>query len=131
MFGTRQQISKIGEINIRHGNDNLERVHSYKYLGVKLDPNLNFSTHCEYVRSKAFGKIRTLGQTRQFLDTNTSLMLYKTLVLPIFEYADFIYDYLSKKDSMMIERLQSTSLQCIMGYDRLDSATQMRTELHQ
>ena len=58
-------------------------------------------------------------------------MLYHTLVLPIFEYCDFIFNCLSQKNCIMLERLQNTCLRNIIGYDRLGSATRMRAELEQ
>ena len=109
----------------------LVQVDTFKYLGLKLDSQLNCHAHCEYIRTKTFGKIRTLGQTRNFLDINTSLMLYRSLVLPLFEYCDHIFDCLSQKDSLMIERLQNACLLNILGINRSISATENRTELKQ
>ena len=58
-------------------------------------------------------------------------MLYHSLVLPLLEYCDHIYDCLSQKDSLMLECLQNATSWNILEYDRMSSATQMRTELNQ
>ena len=131
LFGTQSQIEKLGNLVVQHNNSPLEQVDSFIYLGVKLDPQLNFHMHCEYIRSKTFGKIRTLGQTRNFLDINTSLMLYRSLVLPLFEYCDHIFNCISQKDSLMLEKLQNTCLRNILGRPKSSSATEMRAELKQ
>ncbi len=58
-------------------------------------------------------------------------MLYHSLVLPLFEYCDHIFDCLTQKDSLMIERLQNTCLRNILGNNKSSSATENRTELKQ
>ena len=49
----------------------------------------------------------------------------------MFEYCDHIFDYLSQQDSVMLEHLQNASFRNILGYDRMTSASLMRTELNQ
>ena len=58
-------------------------------------------------------------------------MLYRSLILPIFEYCDFIFDCLSQKNAIMLECFKNSAIGNIMGYNRMDSATKMRTESNQ
>ena len=44
-FGFKSQTRKIVNHAISIGNIHVERVHSYKYLGITLDMNLNFKKH--------------------------------------------------------------------------------------
>ena len=48
IFGTTGSIHTMSYVNI----DNVERVNSFKYLGVKLDSHLNFYKHVAYIESK-------------------------------------------------------------------------------
>ena len=68
----------------------VERVYSFKYLGVLLTPNLSWLPHINFLRSKAK---RMLGLIyRQFYQScppSTLLVLYKSLVRPVLEYAPF------------------------------------------
>ena len=58
-------------------------------------------------------------------------MLYKSLVLPIFEYCDFIFDCLNQQDATLLECLQNASFRNISGFYRMTTGTAMRTELNQ
>ena len=80
------------------GENTLECVKQVKYLGVILVPHLTFHAHCDYIKLKTLGKIGALGRIRSIVDHKTSLMLYKTLVLPLFDYCDLVYNCLSRKD---------------------------------
>ena len=69
----------------------LTRTQTYKYLGVKLDCNLSFKQHVEYIRGIIVNKIRTLLRLRNFLPAKTSLLLYKTTILSHMDYAALLW----------------------------------------
>ena len=95
LFGTKSQQHQMNAITATCGSFELERVRSYKYLRMKLDAQLNFSEHAQYIKSKTLGKIAVLGRMKNFVDYETSLMLYKTLILPLFNYCDVVYNCLN------------------------------------
>ena len=127
LFGTRSQLSKLSDVKVYAGQSELERVESFKYLGVVLDPNLTFSQHIEYLKSKTLSKISLLGRARYFVDHDTSVMLYKTLILPYYDYCDFVYHCLSQKDCHTLQKLQNCSLRQILKCDRLSPISDMHT----
>ena len=78
-FGGREHI------NITINQENVENVTSFKYLGVVLDPELNFSAHVDYTVGKAkraAAKVSRLIDGRKGIDVRTGIHLYKTLVRP-------------------------------------------------
>ncbi len=121
--------------NVTHslsiGNERVERVYTYKYLGVKLDQTLNFAAHIEYIRSKTIGKIRLLGKIALILNQNTSLYLYRSLVLPIFDYADYVWDCLTQQDTLTLQKLQNMALKNILNVPRLTPTDHIHTTLKQ
>ena len=44
IFGTRQQLNKVGTINIRIGDDVIQNVPSVRNLGLHFDEELPMST---------------------------------------------------------------------------------------
>ena len=80
-FGTSSRLPRVEEADIVRKNTKVEYVQSYKYLGVTLDSRLTFGKPMEAIRQKAFPKIRTLGCIRSFIDKETIVHLYKSLVL--------------------------------------------------
>ena len=88
-----------------------------------------FSGHVEYLTGKAIGRIKVLGRSRKFVDEKTSLTLYKTLMAPIFDYANVVYDCLSARDS---HALQSSVLRIVLRRDRRSHVADLHrdTKLH-
>ena len=78
-------------IAVYHRDHLLEHCTVYKYLGIMLDPRLTFQDHMEYMKSKTFGKIKLLDRVRNIIDRETALLLYKCLILSIYDYCDYIY----------------------------------------
>jgi len=78
----------------------LEVVKCFKYLGVWISDDLSWSLHIESVCSRAR---RLLGFMYRFFsphcDSGTILMLYKSQVLPILDYACVAWDPHFKKTS--------------------------------
>ena len=127
-FGTRPQLAKLSEVKVYAGQSELERVDRFKYLGVMLDSALTFSHHVEYLKSKTLSKIGLLGKAGYFVDHNTSIMLYKTLILPYFDYCDYVYHCLNQKDCYTLQKLQNCSLRQILKCDKLSSTIHMHNE---
>ena len=64
-------------------NIKLDKVASYKYLGIQLDMNLTFHKYLRECIQRAGFKIHMLSKIRCYLDTNTAITIYKTMILPI------------------------------------------------
>jgi hypothetical protein len=102
----------------------LERVTSFKYLGILLNEDLKWSSHVESVCNKAR---KILGLIyRRFCDADPSalLQLYLSLVRPHLEYGCHIWDPHLQKDRVLLENIQKFGLkvcarQWDLGYDEL------------
>ena len=106
LFGSRVRLknSRCPKLNI---NDvNIDFVHQYKYLGVILDPHLTFNKHLNNIIKITAHKINLLAKVRQYLTETASLRIYKTMILPYFDYGDILYDSSSKKLLDKLDGLQ-------------------------
>ena len=117
-------------ITVNIGNEELERVTVYKYLGVKLNSHLSFKEHVCYVKQKSFSKIKLLGRLKWVLDRDTLLSLYKTLILPIIDYGDFIYHGISQHDADCLQKLQNSACRSILIADMYTTVQNMHEELN-
>ena len=113
-FGTKPQLTRMENVNVKLENVAIARVTKFKYLGLVLDCSLTFSQHVEYIKSKTFAKIRLLGKLSYILDRNTLLLLYKTLILPIFDYGDIVYAGINKQDSDTLQKPQNVACRAIL-----------------
>ena len=52
LMGTQPCLAQMQEVTVTLGDTALERVNSYKYLGIQLDSHLEFSDHVNYVRKR-------------------------------------------------------------------------------
>lgn len=93
------------------GDHKLERVTTFKDLGVIFDQKLNFRDHIDYILAKsnsAFGFIRRL--TKDFKNPLSIRSLYCALVRSHLEYASVIWDPAYKIHIDRIERVQKRFL---------------------
>ncbi len=77
VFGTPQMCRKITLETVNFNGEDIRHVDSIKYLGEV----------CSYIKA------------------STALMLYKLLILPIFDYGDIIYNCLSQTDRNTLQVL--------------------------
>ncbi len=129
VFGTKQKCKKVMFDQVTINNSNISRAMKIKYLGIQLDPNLTFSEHVDYVKKKTIGKIKLLGRLNMVLSQETMLHLYKTLIMPIIDYGDVIYNCMSQKDANILQRLQNMAFKNILRVPRLTSTDEIHRDL--
>ena len=50
VFGSKSVLERVKNISLKIGAHEIEKVMSYSYLGITLDPSLNFEKHvCKVV----------------------------------------------------------------------------------
>ena len=108
------------------GNTLLENVKEYKYLGVTIDSQLNFQTYRSAVINRVNLKINHFRKIRTYMTLDSALLLYKGTILPILEYADFVYDFNIKYINKQLQIIQNTALYIVynqhaLTYDLKDS----------
>ena len=75
-------------------------------LGVTFDDKLNFNKHIETAIGKANKMLGLIKRTFSYLNKDTFIKLYKSLVRPHLEYGNIIWNPLLKKQSVSIEKVQ-------------------------
>ena len=130
LFGTKPRLTAMPTALVQCGTNIIDRVTNFKYLGVKLDSQLNFSNHIQHLKGQTIGRIKMLGRAANVLDIGTSTMLYKTLILPLFDYCDIVYGGLNQKDSMTLQKLQNFSLKSMLKLPKLTSTSEIHSRLN-
>ncbi len=99
------KLAKTDTSNVvlKIGNEPLERVSTYKYLGMWIDENLNWASHIDKMSAKISRRLGLFRRIRHCLTPDTAKMSYNALVLPLFDYGNVIY---STCGSTMMRRLQ-------------------------
>ncbi len=128
-FGTNHTLSNIDPPNIVSNKEGIEIVDTYKYLGVMLDSKLTFTHHVTYLRKKSISRVKMLGKVRPMVDQSIALTIYKTIISPLFDYADVVFDCLSQQDSDRLQRIQNWALRIILQADPRTHILDMHKEL--
>ena len=107
MFITRKRKLSFSPLLLYINGSPIEKVSSFKYLGILISDDLSWSKHIEYICAKAR---RLLGFFyRSFspsIDSQTFLSLYKAQVLPILEYGCAVWDPHLTKNIEKLENVQ-------------------------
>ena len=108
------------------GTQLLDQVQEYKYLGLQLDSNLNFKSLRENLYKRVNLKISFFKKIRKYTDVTMAKTIYKSMILSIVEYADFVHDQNIKYVNKKLQGLQNYGLsvaynQFILPYTHRES----------
>ena len=104
-------------------------VSSTKYLGVLLDEHLTFDDHINYIHKKASNKLGILYRAKDYLDRQTKILLYKSLILPHLDFCDIVYMSTTEYNLNKLQLIQNTACRTILGADKDTSIKDMHKQL--
>ena len=89
----------------------MNRVQSYKYLGVQITSDLMWSDHIVKICNKTRKLIGILYRSfYKYSSSSTMLKLYSSFIRPHLEYATAVWDPFLKKDIELLEGVQKFGL---------------------
>jgi hypothetical protein len=100
------------------GNSQLNDLTNHKHLGVILQNNCKWDEHVFSVCNKAQLLISCLKSYKYILNRKTLEIMYKSFILPIFDYADILYDSCTQAQANLLEDLHLEALRTITGLVR-------------
>jgi len=114
--GTRYKISLLlSEPYICLDGHLLERVNSYKCLGVQVDETLSWEAHISEVVSKVAEVLAALRRLRSICPQSTLVTIYKSLILPHLHYCSAVRGCIGNGLSQKLEKLQNRAARIITG----------------
>ena len=93
----------IGEEN---NKTKLETTTLEKDLGIHIDPNLNFNKHTNITVKKATGISYSILKNFTFRTPEVLIPLFKTIIRPVLEYGNPVWNNCVKKYTKSIEQVQ-------------------------
>jgi len=109
------------------GRVHLEYVESYKYLGLRLDARLTYRECTADILNKTAHKIWLLAKLKKYISDRMAVLIYKTMVLPYFDYADVVYHAAPKPMLQKLQRMQNKGLKICGGVDKRYSTREIHT----
>ena len=86
LIGTHQRLNAVESFSVAADNTSLERVDTFKYLGVTMEETLSWKEHVSLLGKKVSSRLALLGRARKVLPKTTCITLYSTIVLPLVDY---------------------------------------------
>jgi hypothetical protein len=100
-------------LNITVNTTKLDQVDHVKYLGVWLDEKLQWHHHINSICKKTNKKLAMLNRVSEFLPQSSLLSIYKSFIMPTFDYADTIWHPCNKFLSHKVQVLQNRAARII------------------
>lgn len=109
--------SKLLFTDLRTKTGVIERVSSFKLLGITIDDNLKWNSHVNNICSKASQRLFFLKLLRRSgVPKNDLLQFYKTIIRPVIEYACPVWQSgLTEYQKQQIESVQKRAFRIISG----------------
>ena len=97
----------------------IEYVTSIKFLGLYYDSNLTWKQHIHYIANKTAKNTGILARIRHFIDKETALTIYNTLINSYINYCNGIWanNYLGRYDA--ITKIQKKAIR-IVNFSRIN-----------
>ena len=73
-------------------NAKLVEVGNHTHLGVTLNNSMTWKDHVDKIVTKALTRVHMLKRIRFFIPRMTALTTYKSLIRPVVEYGDVLFD---------------------------------------
>ena len=94
---SRQKVSTIPkEPNVVTSENRIERVGTYKCLGLGLDESWTWEYHISSIVSKVSKALGVLRRLKLLLARSTLVLIYNSLIQPLFEYCSIVWNNLGK-----------------------------------
>ena len=80
LFGTYQRLGKVNDFNIKIGQNVLDKLPMFNYLGVTLDETKTWKEHVATVSEKVNKRLGMLGRIRGCLTLKAAQCVYNTIL---------------------------------------------------
>ena len=111
------KVMHLGRQNPRQnytmGGTTLATTTSEKDLGVYVDTELTFEKHIETVVNQANRMLGLIRRSYTYLDSQSLLKLYTSLVRPTLEYANAAWTPILRRDQILLENVQRRATKLI------------------
>ena len=126
LTGTRHDISKLPrEPHICLDGHSIERVNTYKCLGVQVDETLLWEAHISEVVSKVIKLLPALRRLRPICLQSTLVTIYKSLILSHLDYCSAVRRCIGNSLNQKLEKLQNRAARIITGSNWIARSAQI------
>ncbi len=86
-----------------------------KHLGMQVENTLRWNAYIDQLVKKLSSKIGTLRRVRHTVPPTTLLQLYRSIVVPQFDYGDIVYESCIQNNLDRLQKMQNQAARIISG----------------
>ena len=121
LIGSRSKLSKVDYANTLSIDARpLKFVDKYKYLGTSLDKEMTLSNVLADIKKSVLNKLFILRKLRGQITEKCAITIYKQMILPIFDYVNFLLVACNKSDRHELQVIQNDALRTCFNVRRRD-----------
>jgi hypothetical protein len=114
LVGNSRLLKTCNNIQLSILNRILERVTSFKYLGLFIDEFLSWKIHIHHLINKVSCRLGVLRRVLQYLTADVTALLFNAMVQPLFDYCDTVWSSAINSDLSRLQKLQNRAARIIL-----------------
>ena len=130
LLGTRAKVDHAMAMDISLFGKVLEQVVIFKYLGIWPDQYVSWEKHIDAMAAKISQRLGVLRRVSPFISKYARVVLYNTIVLPIFDYCDIVWSNCTKSQLDKLQKLQNRAARIILFKENRTPIADMFHELN-
>ena len=109
LIDSKPMIKNISDScpNVYIENIQIKQVHECKTLGVTIDHHLSWKSNTENISKKVTAGISAIRRIKPFVDQDTLILIYNTIVRSYFDYCCEVCDVFGETQSKRLQKLQN------------------------
>lgn len=117
--------SRLNDVEVFINDEKIERVYSFKYLGVMIDHKLTMNENIQFVCKKLAKKIGFFSRIARNLTFAARLNVYKTIILPHFDYCSSLLMSTNQQYLTKLQRLQNRAIKIVLRCSKFTRSTSL------
>jgi hypothetical protein len=130
LLGSRQQLSKIGNLEVEIGSTKIKSCDNVRNLGVVFDSNVTMENQVNNICKASFYYIRLLGKLRKFLSKDAAIKVTHAFVTSRLDYCNSLLHGISKSLSDKLQRVLNTAARIVTRSKIRSHITPVLKSLH-
>ncbi len=124
IIGNPRKLKQFATVQLIANDSPLERVQTFKYLGVVIDDNLSWKSHMEKLQGKVLQRLGILRRIKHLLPRHARTIFVNTMITSIMEYGSLVWGDKDNKVSMdNIQVLHNKAAKLVLGRPMLSSSS--------
>jgi hypothetical protein len=130
IIGTKHQLSQLGDVSIKIGDEAIPSTSSARNIGVMFDAEMNMKEQVSQITRSCYGQLWSISKIRKYLTTDAAERLVHAFITSRLDNHNSMLsgapDYLLDK----LQLIQNQAARVITGQRRNDHITESLVDLH-